>query len=85
MKLLFESQPNPAIELMALLINLSLNKRNAQLIAGDDGEGLRLLMQSAVERRDVLTLKIARNIASHDGRTRSMLIVSLTFVVFFWG
>lgn len=57
---------------ISLLINVSLEKRNAQLLCAHDGQGLNDLMSFALENNDVLVMKIARNVASHDGPTQSM-------------
>lgn len=65
-----------ALETRALLINLVLDKRNAQLLAGDQGQGLRLLVESAFAHTDPLILKILKNVASHDGPTKAMFVVS---------
>uniref|UniRef100_A0A915PQC9 Kinesin-associated protein 3 n=1 Tax=Setaria digitata TaxID=48799 RepID=A0A915PQC9_9BILA len=56
----------------AILINIALEKRNAQLLCGTDGEGLNLLLEAALNRRDQLLLKIVRNIAIHSGPTQAM-------------
>ena len=62
---------------ISLLINVSLEKRNAQLLCAHDGQGLNDLMSFALENNDVLVMKIARNVASHDGPTQSMFAVIL--------
>ncbi|VDO65555.1 unnamed protein product [Onchocerca flexuosa] len=56
----------------AILINISLEKRNAQLLCGNDGEGLNLLIDAALDQKDQLLLKIIRNIAIHSGPTQAM-------------
>ncbi|EFO23129.1 hypothetical protein LOAG_05355 [Loa loa] len=56
----------------AILINIALEKRNAQLLCGADGEGLNLLIEAALNRRDQLLLKIVRNIAIHSGPTQAL-------------
>ncbi|KAK6102101.1 Kinesin-associated protein (KAP) family protein [Brugia pahangi] len=56
----------------AILINIALEKRNAQLLCGTDGEGLNLLIEAALNGKDQLLLKIVRNIAIHDGPTQAM-------------
>lgn len=59
----------------AILINIALEKRNAQLICGTDGEGLNLLIESAINQKDQLLLKIVRNIAIHSGPTQTLFSV----------
>ncbi|KAL4003278.1 Kinesin-associated protein (KAP) family protein [Acanthocheilonema viteae] len=56
----------------AILINIALEKRNAQLLCGTDGEGLNLLIEAALNQKDQLLLKIVRNIAIHSGPTQAM-------------
>ncbi|KAL7077439.1 hypothetical protein ACQ4LE_003036 [Meloidogyne hapla] len=58
-----------------LLINIVLEKRNAQLLCGTNGQGLDGLMSFIFDTEkceDSLTIKIARNIATHEGPTREM-------------
>lgn len=56
----------------AVLINIALEKRNAQLLGGTDGQGLDLLIEAALNQKDQLLLKIVRNIAIHNGPTQAM-------------
>ncbi|XP_050693388.1 kinesin-associated protein 3-like isoform X1 [Eriocheir sinensis] len=71
MKLLLSTpEPMVPLELMALAVNLSANKRNAQLIC--EGAGLKLLMKRALKYRDPLLMKMIRNIAQHEGPTRAL-------------
>lgn len=56
----------------ALLVNIAIEKRNAQLICGADGRGLDLIIESAFANRDQLLLKLVRNIAAHSGPSQSM-------------
>uniref|UniRef100_A0A0R3RIP0 Kinesin-associated protein 3 n=1 Tax=Elaeophora elaphi TaxID=1147741 RepID=A0A0R3RIP0_9BILA len=56
----------------AILINIALEKRNAQLLCGTDGEGLNLLIEAALNQKDQLLLKIVRNIAIHSGPTQAI-------------
>uniref|UniRef100_A0A914XR60 Kinesin-associated protein 3 n=1 Tax=Plectus sambesii TaxID=2011161 RepID=A0A914XR60_9BILA len=62
------------LEVKAFLVNVALEKRNAQLLAGDQGQGLRLLFERAFSQRDPVILKIIRNIAMHDGPTKAHFI-----------
>ena len=74
MKLLLECQSDRVdIELIALCINLAVNKRNAQLIC--EGNGLRLLMRRALKFKDPLLMKMIRNISQHDGATKKDFLV----------
>lgn len=59
----------------AVLINIALEKRNAQLLGGADGQGLDLLIEAALNQKDQLLLKIVRNIAIHNGPTQAMFSV----------
>lgn len=56
----------------ALLINAVVEKRNAQLVCGADGQGLDLLMEQALDNNDLLIAKIVRNIAAHTGPTQEL-------------
>ena len=74
--MLFEGQESSQdAELLALCINVSANKRNAQLIC--ENNGLRLLMKKAFKYKDALLMKMIRNISQHDGSTKNMFIVSI--------
>lgn len=61
------------MEVMALAINLAVNKRNAQLIC--EGHGLRVLMQRAFHYQDALIMKMIRNISQHDGEGTKNLFI----------
>ncbi|CEF64845.1 Armadillo-like helical domain and Armadillo-type fold domain-containing protein [Strongyloides ratti] len=65
----------------SLLINVSLEKRNAQLICGSNGKGLEFLIDLAMgsnycdeneKEIDNLLIKVVRNVASHNGATQSI-------------
>lgn len=76
---------NQATDVMkAILINIALEKRNAQLICGQEGQGLDLLIELVYEQKDLLILKILRNIASHSGPSQSMFNVIIFFFFFFF-
>lgn len=51
----------------ALLLNIALEKRNAQLICGSDGSGLDLIATAALENLEHILIKVMRNIALHSG------------------
>jgi hypothetical protein len=74
MKLLLESPEKTDIELLSLCINLSANKRNAQIVC--EGQGLKMLMKRAFKFRDPLLMKMLRNISQHDGPTKNLFVVS---------
>jgi len=67
--------PQPDIEVIALCINLAGNARCAQLIC--EGSGLKLLMRRAFKNRDLMLMKMIRNISHHDGPTKMLFVVSL--------
>lgn len=68
---------SPACNLTkALLINIALEKRNAQVICGTNGQGLDSLIRTAFDRNDPLAMKVVRNCASHDGPTQDLFLVS---------
>jgi hypothetical protein len=52
MKLLLESPEKTDIELLSLCINLSANKRNAQIVC--EGQGLKMLMKRAFKFRELI-------------------------------
>lgn len=59
--------------MVALCINLALNKTNAQQMA--DNSRLHSLMSRALSNQDALIMKMIRNISEHDC-TRTCFIVS---------
>lgn len=64
------------LELVALCINLAINKRNAQIMVEENR--LRRLMARAFRNQDSLIMKMIRNIAMHEG-TKQNFIVSCIF------
>uniref|UniRef100_A0A0N4Z9B1 Kinesin-associated protein 3 n=1 Tax=Parastrongyloides trichosuri TaxID=131310 RepID=A0A0N4Z9B1_PARTI len=66
----------------ALLINVALEKRNAQLICGSNGKGLEFLIDLSMgvgyssendnKEVDCLLIKVVRNVASHNGATQNI-------------
>ncbi|XP_027145727.1 kinesin-associated protein 3a isoform X4 [Larimichthys crocea] len=58
------------VELISLCINLAANKSNAQIIC--EGNGLKKLMKRAVKLKDVLVMKMIRNLSQHNGPTKSL-------------
>lgn len=51
-----------ALESKCILLNCAFDKRNAQLLA----EGLTVVVERALQSRDILLAKLVRNIAHHD-------------------
>ncbi|KAG7271988.1 hypothetical protein CRUP_001548 [Coryphaenoides rupestris] len=73
MKMVFDcGEDRMDTELISFCINLAANKRNAQLIC--EGNGLKMLMKRALKLKDVLMLKMIRNLSQHDGPTKSLFI-----------
>ncbi|XP_076359971.1 kinesin associated protein 3 isoform X2 [Tachypleus tridentatus] len=60
------------LELIALSINLTTNKRNAQIIC--ESNGLTFLMKRVFEHQDPLLMKIIRNISQHEGPTKTLFL-----------
>lgn len=62
--LILNLNSNVDLDLIALCINLSLNRRNAQIMV--EGNRLRSLMSRAFKYKDSLLMKLLRNIAQHE-------------------
>ncbi|KAJ9577205.1 hypothetical protein L9F63_006179, partial [Diploptera punctata] len=76
MKMLLEGPEDDVnLELIALCINLAINKRNAQIMV--ENNRLQSLMARAFRNQDSLTMKMIRNIAMHES-TKQNFIVSIT-------
>ncbi|KAJ1370746.1 hypothetical protein KIN20_032550 [Parelaphostrongylus tenuis] len=56
----------------AVLVNACAVKRNAQLVSGQDGQGLALLLDATPDGGDLMVAKIVRCIASHEGPTHDI-------------
>ncbi|KHJ83889.1 Kinesin-associated protein, partial [Oesophagostomum dentatum] len=61
----------------AVLLNACAEKRNAQLVCGPDGQGLFLLLDAALDGRDLMVAKIVRSIAYHEGPTQDMFVSAM--------
>nr|CDJ89894.1 Kinesin-associated domain containing protein [Haemonchus contortus] len=61
----------------AVLLNACAEKRNAQLVCGHNGQGLSLLLDAAIDGRDLMVAKIVRSIAGHEGPTQDMFVSSM--------
>ncbi|KAM6963400.1 kinesin-associated protein 3a [Aplochiton taeniatus] len=73
MKMMFDCGENRMdAELISFCINLAANKRNAQVIC--EGNGLKMLMKRALKLKDILLMKMIRNLSQHDGATKSLFI-----------
>uniref|UniRef100_A0A8C4E7P9 Kinesin-associated protein 3a n=1 Tax=Dicentrarchus labrax TaxID=13489 RepID=A0A8C4E7P9_DICLA len=73
MKMVFDSaEEKMDVELISLCINLAANKSNAQVIC--QGNGLKMLMKRAVKLKDVLVMKMIRNLSQHNGPTKSLFL-----------
>uniref|UniRef100_A0A4W6D4J5 Kinesin-associated protein 3a n=1 Tax=Lates calcarifer TaxID=8187 RepID=A0A4W6D4J5_LATCA len=73
MKMVFDcGEEKMEAELISLCINLAANKSNAQVIC--EGNGLKMLMKRAVKMKDVLVMKMIRNLSQHNGPTKSLFL-----------
>lgn len=70
--LLLNLNKNSEADLIALGINLALNKKNAQGMC--ENNRLRNLLERAFKYRDSLMMKMIRNISSHDSLRRYFLV-----------
>ncbi|XP_067001096.1 kinesin-associated protein 3 isoform X1 [Anabrus simplex] len=59
------------LELIALCINLAINKRNAQMMV--ENNRLQCLMERAFRNQDSLIMKMIRNIAQHEGTKQNFV------------
>ncbi|XP_078114398.1 kinesin-associated protein 3a isoform X2 [Sander vitreus] len=60
------------MELISLCINLAANRSNAKIIC--EGNGLKMLMKRALKLKDVLVMKMIRNLSQHNGPTKSLFL-----------
>uniref|UniRef100_UPI0037E969BD kinesin-associated protein 3a n=1 Tax=Semicossyphus pulcher TaxID=241346 RepID=UPI0037E969BD len=72
MKMVFDCGEKMDVELISLCINLAANKSNAQVVC--EGNGLKMLMKRAVKMKDVLVMKMIRNLSQHSGQTKSLFL-----------
>uniref|UniRef100_A0A7N8WXW4 Kinesin-associated protein 3a n=1 Tax=Mastacembelus armatus TaxID=205130 RepID=A0A7N8WXW4_9TELE len=73
MKMVFDrGEEKIDVELISLCINLAANKSNAQVMC--EGTGLKMLMKRAVKLKDVLVMKMIRNLSQHNGPTKSLFL-----------
>ncbi|GLH01305.1 Uncharacterized protein GBIM_07474 [Gryllus bimaculatus] len=69
--LLESSEEEEHMELIALCINLAINKRNAQMMV--ENNRLQCLMERAFRNQDSLIMKMIRNIAQHEGTKQNFV------------
>ncbi|KAM4548012.1 kinesin-associated protein 3a [Odontesthes bonariensis] len=60
------------VELVSLCINLAANRSNAQVVCA--GNGLKMLMKRALKLKDVLVMKMIRNLSQHNGPTKGLFL-----------
>nr|XP_033503908.1 kinesin-associated protein 3a isoform X3 [Epinephelus lanceolatus] len=73
MKMVFECREEKMdVELISLCINLAANKSNAKVIC--EGNGLKILMKRALKLKDVLVMKMIRNLSQHSGPTKGLFL-----------
>lgn len=73
--LLLNLNPKVDMDLIALCINLALNKRNATLMV--ENNRLHTIMSRAFKYQDSLLMKLMRNISQHES-LRNHFVVSFT-------
>ncbi|XP_077439270.1 kinesin-associated protein 3a [Vanacampus margaritifer] len=73
MKMIYDlGEQKMDFELISLCVNLAANKVNAQVMC--EGNGLKMLMKRSVKLKDVLVMKMIRNISQHNGPTKSLFL-----------
>lgn len=78
MNMLFnENFVNQSLTVKALLINIAMEKQNALLIFGVNGNGLDSVMSYAFENVDHLMLKLAHNISIHGESIMNTFLVNI--------
>ncbi|KAM4574635.1 kinesin-associated protein 3a isoform 1-T1 [Fundulus diaphanus] len=60
------------MELISLCINLAASKSNAQIFC--EGNGLKMLMKRAFKLKDILVMKMIRNLSQHGGATKILFL-----------
>ncbi|KAM4738542.1 kinesin-associated protein 3a [Anableps anableps] len=60
------------VELVSLCINLAANRSNAQIFC--EGNGLKMLMKRALKLKDVLVMKMIRNLSQHGGAIKNLFL-----------
>ncbi|XP_037837190.1 kinesin-associated protein 3a isoform X2 [Kryptolebias marmoratus] len=72
MKMVFDCGEDKMDVVVSLCINLAANRSNAQLFC--EGDGLKMLMKRALKLKDILVMKMIRNLSQHSGSTRSLFL-----------
>ncbi|KAJ7986251.1 hypothetical protein DPEC_G00338010 [Dallia pectoralis] len=73
MRMLFDcDEPHMDSLLISFCINLAANQRNAQVIC--EGNGLKMLMKRSLKQKDLVVMKMIRNLSQHDGPTKNLFI-----------
>ncbi|XP_014853215.1 PREDICTED: kinesin-associated protein 3 isoform X2 [Poecilia mexicana] len=72
MKMMLGGEEQLDVELVSLCINLAANRSNAQVFC--EGNGLKLLMRRALKLKDVLVMKMIRNLSQHGGATQNLFL-----------
>ncbi|XP_054916278.1 kinesin-associated protein 3a [Poeciliopsis prolifica] len=72
MKIMLGGEEQLDVELVSLCINLAANWSNALLFC--EGNGLKLLMNRALKLKDVLVMKVIRNLSQHGGPTKNLFL-----------
>lgn len=73
MRMMLESKGEKAPEeVIALAINISTCKKNAELMCQD--QGLKFLMKKAMKTKDPMHFKLLRNIAFHPGQSKMLFL-----------
>uniref|UniRef100_A0A3P9N3R7 Kinesin-associated protein 3a n=1 Tax=Poecilia reticulata TaxID=8081 RepID=A0A3P9N3R7_POERE len=72
MKMMLGSEEQLDVALVSLCINLAANRSNAQVFC--EGNGLKLLMRRALKLKDVLVMKMIRNLSQHGGATKNLFL-----------
>lgn len=79
MQLLRSPKTIDQLPIKGTLMNLALEKRNAQLICGADGKGLDTILEMAFRQKDPMLMKLARNLATHEGSIQQHFEVCLFY------
>jgi len=61
----------------ALLTNLAVELKNAELIGGQDLAGCKLLLEKAFSEKSQMLMAILRQLSSHDGKLMEFFAVNL--------
>ncbi|KAI6170486.1 hypothetical protein M3Y97_01149500 [Aphelenchoides bicaudatus] len=72
---LLKDRPD-SLTVKGTLVNVAVEKRNAQLICGADGKGLNELMEMAFKKEDPMLFKLIRNLGTHEGPIQQLFVVS---------